>query len=166
MTAAQAMFFFPFALVIGAWVAWTDMSQMKIRNQAVLALLAVWAGPGLIVLTWQVWAWGLAIAFAVMLVGILGMVLRLFGGGDAKFVAAMTPYFTQDNLRDTLFLAVVVMLAAFVLHRAWRAVPALRNLTPGWESWKRREFPLGLALAGILVFHLGMIAFQPLFAPI
>jgi prepilin peptidase CpaA len=166
MTAAQAMLFFPFGLVIGVWVAWTDLSRMKIPNTAVLSLLAVWVVLGPLVLEWQVWGWGMAVAFLVMLAGMMGMVLRLFGGGDAKFVAAMTPYFVQEPLRDTLFLSFVVIVAALILHRLWRVIPALRNLTPNWASWTRREFPLGFALAGILIFHLALTAFTPVLANI
>lgn len=164
MTAAQAIFFLPFVVIIGIWVAWTDMSKMKIPNVAVISLLAVWVVLGLIVVPWQVWAWGLAIAFCVMLVGILGMVLRLLGGGDAKFVAAMTPYFVQDELRHTLLLSVVVILAALTLHRIWRAIPALRSMAPTWESWIHNDFPLGFALAGILIIHVGTIAAKPVLA--
>jgi prepilin peptidase CpaA len=164
MTVAQATFFFPFVLIIGIWVAWTDLSRMKIPNTAVLSLFGVWAVLGLIVVPWQIWAWGIAMAFVVLLIGILGMVLRLFGGGDAKFVAAMAPFFVQDELRQTLFLSVVVILSGLFLHRSWRAVPALRNMAPTWESWTHADFPMGLALAGILVIHIGMIAAQPVLA--
>jgi prepilin peptidase CpaA len=164
MSVAQAVFFLPFALIIGVWVSWTDMSRMRIPNVAVLCLWGVWVVLGLLVLPWQVWAWGIAMSFAVMLVGILGMVLRLFGGGDAKFTAAMAPYFVQDELRNTLFLSIVVILAAYALHRLWRAIPPLRNLAPDWQSWTHTDFPMGLALAGILVFHLALVAAKPVMA--
>ena len=38
---AAALTFLPFAAAIGIWVAWSDMSSMKIPNKAVLAL---WRG--------------------------------------------------------------------------------------------------------------------------
>jgi prepilin peptidase CpaA len=31
-------------------------------------------------------------------------------------------------------------------------VPRFRAATPDWESWTHRDFPMGLALSGTLVF--------------
>jgi prepilin peptidase CpaA len=33
-------------------------------------------------------------------------------------------------------------------------VPPLRRALPDWESWNRKDFPMGLALAGTLIFYL------------
>ena len=43
-TWTEAAWFLPFVIPIAIWVAWSDMSSMKIPNKAVLALLAVLAG--------------------------------------------------------------------------------------------------------------------------
>jgi len=47
-----------------------------------------------------------------------------------------------------------VLIAAYATHRAARAVPAVRGAFPDWESWARRDFPMGLALGGTLIFYL------------
>ena len=41
-----ALWFLPFALVIGVWVAWNDMAFMKIPNKAVVALFGVFVVVG------------------------------------------------------------------------------------------------------------------------
>jgi prepilin peptidase CpaA len=32
-------------------------------------------------------------------------------------------------------------------------VPAFRTAVPDWESWTHKKFPMGLALAGTLIFY-------------
>ncbi len=162
MTALDAAILLPFTLAIGIWVAFNDMKSMKIPNLAVLALLAVWAVVGLILTPWQVWAWGFGLGAIVLVIGFVASTLGLFGAGDAKFVAAMAPFFVQGDLRSILVLAAAVMLSALAAHRLWRAIPALRRLAADWESWTRADFPMGLALAGILNIYLGLKAL-PLF---
>ena len=49
MTPIAALILLPFATAIGVWVAWSDMKSMKIPNQSVLALLAVWLIVGIFV---------------------------------------------------------------------------------------------------------------------
>ena len=35
-------------------------------------------------------------------------------------------------------------------------------MTPDWVSWQRKDFPMGLALAGTFVAYVAFIAFPPL----
>jgi prepilin peptidase CpaA len=51
------------------------------------------------------------------------------------------------------------ILGAFACHRIARAMPAIRAITPDWASWTHHKFPMGLALAGLLIIY-------PLAAPI
>lgn len=158
MTALDAAIFLPFTLAIGIWVAWSDMKSMKIPNLAVLTLMGVWLVLGPILVEWNIWAWGLALGAMAMVVGFVGAALRLFGMGDAKFVAAMAPFFVQSSLQEVMIISAAVMLAALAAHRLWRAVPGLRALAPNWESWTHKDFPMGLALMGILNIYLGLKA--------
>jgi prepilin peptidase CpaA len=41
-------------------------------------------------------------------------------------------------------------------------VPPLRRVTEDWASWTHKDFPMGLALGGTLIFYL-LAAVQPLF---
>ncbi len=154
MTALDAALLLPFTLAIGIWVAWSDMKFMKIPNKSVLALAAVWLVVGLLVVPFDLWLWGLAFGAIALVVGFLGSIFGLLGAGDAKFVAAMAPFFVQGDLRFTLVLTSACLLGAFAAHRLGRLLPALRRQTSDWESWTHSDFPMGLALAGILNIHL------------
>jgi prepilin peptidase CpaA len=150
---AAAVFAVP-ALPIAFWVAWNDMAHMKIPNLAVLALLLAYAviGPFVLPLADYGWRWG---HFALILV--LGFAMNMagmIGAGDAKFAAAMAPYVAAADAAPMLYLFAAVLLAAFVSHRALRALPAFRNAVPHWKSWERSDFPMGLALGGALGLYL------------
>jgi prepilin peptidase CpaA len=154
MTPLDAALLLPFTLAIGIWVAWNDMKFMKIPNKAVLALLAVWVVGGIILVPFQVWLWGLALGALMLVIGFVLASLSLIGAGDAKFVAAMAPFFVQSDLRFVLVLTAACLLGAFAAHRLARALPTFRAQVADWESWTRADFPMGLALAGILNIYL------------
>lgn len=159
MTPGAALALLPFAGVIAIWVAWSDMKFMKIPNKAVMALLAVWLVVGLaaVPLTgWPImsWVWGWALGAIVLIIGFLMNMVRLIGAGDAKFAAAMAPFFTGADLRTTIALFAACLLAAVVAHRGARLIGPLRSVTGDWASWTHKDFPMGLALSGTLVFHL------------
>ena len=163
MSALDAALLLPFTLAIGIWVAWNDMKFMKIPNKAVLALLAVWVVGGIILVPFQVWLWGLALGALMLVIGFVLASLSLIGAGDAKFVAAMAPFFVQSDLRFVLVLTAACLLGAFAAHRLARALPTFRAQVADWESWTRADFPMGLALAGILNIYM-IFAALPLVA--
>lgn len=158
------------ALPIGIWVAWSDMKFMKIPNKAVMALAGAWAVLGLVAvvatdLTMTGWAIGWGLGMAVLALGFVGNAAGLFGAGDAKFAAAMAPFFVGADIRLVLGLFSACLLAAFVAHRLGRMIPALRAATPDWASWTHAKFPMGLALSGTLIFYL-LAPLLPLFVGI
>lgn len=155
-----AQVFLPFVLVIAGWVAWSDMARMKIPNKAVLAMAALWPLLGWIVLPLNLWLWGFAIMAIVLLAGFVGNAAGLFGAGDAKFAAAMAPVFTGGDPMFIAMLYAVCSIAAFAVHRLLRAIPAIRAMTPEWKSWTSNKFPMGLALAAMVVLYL-LAAFLP-----
>lgn len=154
MTPIAALILLPFAAAIGVWVAWSDMKFMKIPNQAVLALLAVWLVVGIFVMPLQAWAWGWALAAGVLVVGFVASSAGLVGAGDAKFASAMAPFFVYADYRAILGLYAACLLGAFAAHRLARVIPPLRRATAEWASWTHKDFPMGLALAGTLIFYL------------
>lgn len=159
MGAATSLLFVPFALAIGIWVAWSDMKFMKIPNRAVLALLAVWLVIGLLavalsLLPVKAWALGLGLAAAVLVIGFVANAVGLVGAGDAKFAAAMAPFFVGGDLRMIAGLVAACLLGAFAAHRMARRIPAVRRGAADWLSWNHKDFPMGLALAGTLIFYL------------
>lgn len=158
LSAQAAWWFIPFVAPIALWVAYSDMKWMKIHNYAVLALVAVYLVVGLIALPLVTWAWGWASLVVVLGVGFVASSVGLLGAGDAKFMAAMAPFIALGDLTMFLLLLASVIIVSFIAHRLARRVPAIQGLAPDWESWTRREFPLGLALGPSLLFYLALAA--------
>lgn len=153
MSTTAALTFLPFALAIGVWVSWSDMRYMKIPNHAVLALAAAYLVTGPFVLPLSTYAWGWALGAIVLVFGFVLNAAGALGAGDAKFAAAMAPYFVQSDLRFDLGLFAACLLGAFAAHRLMRASP-FSTATANWASWSNPRFPMGLALAGMLIFYL------------
>jgi prepilin peptidase CpaA len=155
------------ALPIGIWVAWSDMKTMKIPNKAVMALGAAFliVGLGLVLtglLSFTAFLWALALGLIVLVAGFLGNAAGLFGAGDAKFAAVMAPFFIGADARFVMGLFAACLLGAFASHRLAARIPTFRAATADWASWTNKDFPMGLALAGTLIFYL-LAALMPLF---
>lgn len=149
-----ALWFLPFCLPIAVWVAWSDMKYMKIPNKAVMVMAAVWAVVGLLAFPLNTYLWGWAVLGIVLVAGFIANAVGLVGAGDAKFAAAMAPVFVTGDLRLIFALFAACLLGAFATHRIARLIGPLRRALPDWESWNRKDFPMGLALAGTLIFYL------------
>lgn len=150
-----AWWFLPFVAPIGLWVAWSDLSRMKIPNKAVLATLVVFVLIGPLALPFDAYLWRYAHFAVVLAIGFVLSSLGAVGAGDAKFAAAMAPFIALGDAIGFLYLFAATLLASFILHRLARRIPALRGRAPGWESWERmRDFPMGLALGPALIFYL------------
>jgi len=150
---AAAFWFLITTLPIALWVAWSDMATMKIPNKAVLALTAVYAVVGFLVLPLDEYLWRYTHLAVVLLVGFLLNLGGALGAGDAKFAAAMGPFFALTDWVFVLILFSGVLIIAFALHRLARATGPIRRLVPHWESWTRKDFPMGIALSGTLIAY-------------
>ena len=151
---ATALWFLPFVLPIAVWVAWSDMKFMRIPNRAVLALVAVFGLVGLLALPLDDWAWRWTHLLVVLAIGFVANLAGLIGAGDAKFAAAMAPFFAGGDVTRVLALLAAAVLLAVVGHRAARAIGPVRAMTADWVSWTHKDFPMGLALSGTLVVYL------------
>ncbi len=151
-TWTTAVWFLPFVVPIAIWVAWSDMATMKIPNKAVGALLVVFAVVGVMALPFTDYLWRYAHFAVVLAIGFGLSSVRVLGAGDAKFSAAMAPFIALSDWLLFMYLLGGVMIAAFVIHRAVRA-SSIREKFPHWESWSRREFPMGFALAPSLTLY-------------
>lgn len=159
--ATTALAFLPFAGLIAFWVMWSDMKFMRIPNNAVLALVAVFLVVGPFVLPIDAWLWRWLHLAVVLVVGFVLSAARLLGAGDAKFAAAMAPFVDLGDLSLFAYLFAAVMLASFVTHRGARQIPVVRRATSDWESWERKkDFPMGLALGGVLILYLALAALR------
>ena len=94
----------------------------------------------------------------ILAIGFVLNMLGSVGAGDAKFAAAMAPFVALQDLRMVLFLFAAVLLAAVATHRIFKRSTAFRAKTPDWVSWTHRGFPMGLPLAGTLIFYLAATA--------
>ncbi|SHJ13573.1 A24 family peptidase [Wenxinia saemankumensis] len=154
--AAQALLIV--ALPVSLWVAWSDLSRMKIPNRAVLALLAgfLLVGPFVLPLPDYGWRW---LHFAVMLLaGMAANAIRLMGAGDAKFIAAAAPYVALGDVGPLIWILATASALGYALHLIARVTVGPR-LAPGWVSWTSgRRFPMGLPLAMTLVAYLALAA--------
>ncbi|SMX22721.1 A24 family peptidase [Boseongicola aestuarii] len=158
-TWTEAVWFLPFVIPIAIWVTWSDMASMKIPNKAVLALMIVFAVIGLIALPFVDYLWRWAHFAVVLVITFVLNALRLLGAGDAKFAAAMAPFIALPDWYPFMFLLGATLIAAFIVHRVAKAT-RIRQMVPDWESWTRREFPMGMALAPALVFYLAIALAQ------
>jgi prepilin peptidase CpaA len=155
VTLTAALVFLVAVTPVAVWAAASDLARMKIPNLSVLAMLAIWTLLGPLLLPWQVWLWGYALAGMTLIVTFVLFALGPVGAGDAKFGAAMAPFFVGADVREVFLLLSACLLGAVVVHRLARAVPAVRRATPEWQSWTvPKDFPVGLALAGMVIIYL------------
>lgn len=154
ISATAALWFLPFVLPICLYVAFTDMKQMRITNQAVLLLTATFVVLGLFLLPFETYLWRLLSLVLVLVVGIVLNAAGVMGAGDAKFAAAAAPFIAMGDLRLLMMLFMATLLAAAATHRGVKYTP-LRRLAPDWQSWQEtKKFPMGLALGATLGLYL------------
>ena len=153
-TWTTALWFLPFVLPITIWVSWSDMASMKIPNKAVLSLLIVFAVIGLVALPFGEYLWRWSHFAVILVIGFVLTSLGIFGAGDSKYASAIAPFIALPDLMGYLFVLAGAITGALLLHRAARR-SRVRQMFPDWESWERkRDFPMGLALAPSLLFYL------------
>lgn len=154
IVSTAALWFLPFVLPLCLYVCFTDLREMRITNQAVLALAAVFVVVGLIALPLPVYGMRLVQLLVVLLIGFILTAAGAMGAGDAKFAAAAAPFIAPGDLRLLLALFAANLLAAFATHRLVKYT-ALRRIAPEWKSWNTGwKFPMGLSLGGTLALYL------------
>ena len=147
----------PLALIAGV----SDLRTMTIPNWVSVALVAVFVVLGFIFLPWDVVLWRLLAGFLMLVLTFFLNMAGLMGGGDAKMIAASTPYIAFTDVALALVIFSAALFATLILHRIARATPAIRKATPDWESWEAgRNFPMGISIGLALVAYLAVIAFS------
>ncbi|SLN50823.1 prepilin peptidase [Roseisalinus antarcticus] len=151
----------PFVLPICLYVAFTDLKQMRITNQAVTALVVVFAIGGLILYPFPDYLWRWLHLVVVLVVGIVLNMGGALGAGDAKFMAAAAPFVALADIGLASWLLAGTAVSGFIAHRIARGT-RLRELAPGWESWTAgKRFPMGFPLGATLAAYLLITAFRP-----
>lgn len=154
LSASVPWWFLPLVLPICFYVCFTDLRDMRITNQAVIALAAVFVVLGPFALPFDTYLWRLAQLGVVLLVGFVLTIGGAMGAGDAKFLAAAAPYVAVADLRFVVAIFAANLLAAFATHRLAKHT-ALRRIAPDWKSWNMGwKFPMGLSLGSTLAIYL------------
>ena len=111
ITSYAALWFLPFALPLCAYTIYTDLAFMRITNVTVIALAAVFVLIGPIALPFDSYLWHLLAMVVALVVGIFMNAGGLMGAGDAKFIAAATPFIALGDVRFvmSLFMAALVV---------------------------------------------------------
>ena len=158
MTAQAALWFLPAIIPIAIYISWNDMRSMKITNKSVLVLMIAYAvlGPFAFGLEMYLWQW---LHFPVVLVVcMLLWNLRVMGGGDAKMIAAMAPFFVVSDLELILRLFAASLISALIVHSIFRFTPLKRPVAE-WKSWNAgKYFPKGFPLSVTLLLYLVFVA--------
>ncbi len=144
------VFAFPVALVLGAA---TDLFTMTIPNRLSIALSLVFLVAAPIVgMSWSMFALHLLTGFAVLVVGVGLFAARIFGGGDAKLLAAAALWVGPFQLPQFLFaLAIGGGILALVML-IYRAMPY--PMPEGVAPWAERlhdpkmGIPYAIAISG------------------
>ena len=158
--ATAALAFLAPVAAICIWVAWSDLSRMKIPNLAVLALLLTFALIGPFVLPLGEWGWRWVHFALFLLIGIGLNAAGIMGAGDAKFIAAAAPFVAASDAVAAVVILAVCAVSGYLLHRVAKRT-ALARAVPHWESWSSgNRFPFGFPLAVSLVLYLALVAFQ------
>ena len=130
------------------------MRSMKITNFSVIVLIAAYAllGPFAFGFEMYLWQW---LHFPIVLVVCVGLwMLRLMGGGDAKMIAAMAPFFVVADLELILRLFAACLISALIVHSLFRYT-SLKKPVAEWQSWNAgRYFPKGFPLSMTLLLYL------------
>ena len=154
MTAYAAFWFLPAIIPLALFISWNDMRDMKITNNTILVVLIAYAvlGPSAFGLEMYLWQW---LHFPVALVVCMALwALRLMGGGDAKLIAAMAPYFVMVDIAFILRVFAASLIAALIVHTLFRVTP-LKGPVSEWKSWNvGRYFPKGFPLSMTLLLYL------------
>ncbi|PUB16325.1 prepilin peptidase [Yoonia sediminilitoris] len=162
MTAEAAYWFLPAVIPFSIYVAWRDLSTMKIPNKANMILLGIYAVFGLFAFPFDLYLWQWLHIPIVFAVGLLLWMGRLMGAGDVKFLVAASPFFVVTSWDDGYFLIVLYtssLLAGVIVFYSFKFLPVLHAPVSGWQSLREgRRFPKGPMLAVILLAYLILAA--------
>lgn len=138
------------------FVVWDDLVHLKIRNAAVFGMFLTFLIVGLLTLPITVVFWQACIALLVLVLGLAGFAAGLIPGGDAKYIAAISPFFNWSDWALIAILYLSAILATLLLR--WLALQTpLPKATANWAVWRPpHRIPLGVPLTLVLMLYLGL----------
>jgi prepilin peptidase CpaA len=152
------------AVPVCIWATLTDIREMKIKNVAVLALLAIFVVTGPFLMDLGDYAWRFAHFAVVLAIGFVLSATVGVGAGDAKFAAAMAPFVALADVSLVMTFYVLWSVVLLIGMFSARATPALRTAAPDWIWFApeyRRYVPFGVGLAPTLACYLIIAAIGP-----
>lgn len=155
MATSVLLLVFPSLMIFAAV---NDVLTMRIANTVSLGLFVLFVGTALIAeMPLQMMLVHFGVAFAVLLATMVLFQFRLFGGGDAKLLAAASLWVGCQQLLPFLVWVTLFGGVLAVLMLAYRSVPAAVLPLPAWalRLHKRGEgIPYGVAIsAGALAVY-------------
>ncbi len=160
VTVTQSIAFLIFAAPLCLYVAWNDLRAMKIPTWSTDALAIVFVVVGIFVIPFSDYLWRYAHFGVVLIVAILLNAIGAMGAGDSKFLASAAPFVALPDIGIVFYLLGAGMVIGLLIHRTARAIPAIRNLVPNWESWSQgKRFPMGFAMGPVLIIYLALPLF-------
>lgn len=160
MLAAVQWPFLLAALPLCLYAAWNDLKYMIIPNKLCLSLLAAFVAMAPFLMTFSDLGWQLLAGVVVLVITFTLNALGKMGGGDAKMLAALAPYVAFERAPLFFMIFSVCLIGALIVHRAARAIPAVRSATPGWVSWEHSHFPMGTGISASLIIYLSLMTFM------
>ncbi len=133
-TPLQGLVFGLLSLPICLWVAYTDLSQMKIRNEAVLALFVTFVVSGIFLMPFTEYLWRYLHLAVILAVGFGLSTIRALGAGDAKFAAAMAPFVAAGDIAEVVILFAGLLVVTWVAHRLIRMIPPFAPRHPAGKA--------------------------------
>lgn len=159
LDSTAALWILIFTTPLSFLAAFNDLARMKLPNAIVIAIAALYVVLGPFVFDMPTYFWGFTHGIVMYGVGIFAYAFMGVGAGDGKYAAAMAMFIPTADVRLIIPLFCAYLLGAFVTHRLFRAVPAVRQATQTWVSWGHKKFPMGLALAGTFCTYFAVAAF-------
>ena len=160
-TSEQAMWLLIPSIPICLYVIYTDLSEMRIPNTMVIALLLVFAIFGFMALPLDEYLWRYSHFAVVLFIGFLLSAFVGIGAGDAKFAAAMAPFVALGDWHVAMLLYMAFAIGGLILHKTARAIGPIQRAAAGWTSFDpdMGHFPLGISLAAMHITYLSLAAF-------
>ena len=135
------------------WIAWSDLARMTIPNAAVLTALMIFLCIGPFSLGLDEWLSRLAGLPVMLALGFMFSLAGVMGAGDAKAIAALSPFVARSDVASVLIVFASALLLGLALHRIIRAGP-IRKLAPHWRSWTDAKLPAGLCIATTMAVYI------------